>query len=1048
MSERSIFLAALEKHTLEERKSYLEAACAGDTVLRQRVEALLQSHHEAGSFLQRPALQGTVEVGGHPDASQTVPGSVPEGDLPLDFLDASGRSGFCGRLGHHEVLGIIGRGGFGIVLKALDPALNRFVAIKVLAPQLACNVAARKRFAREAKAAAAVSHEHVVAIHAVEEAKGLPYLVMEYVSGVSLQERIDRSGPQELAEVLRIGMQVAQGLAAAHAQGLVHRDVKPANILLHNGVERVKITDFGLARAADDASLTQSGIVAGTPQYMAPEQARGEAVDHRADLFSLGSVLYALCTGRPPFRASTTLAVLRRVSEDMPRPVHEINPQMPLWMGEIITRLHAKVPAVRFQSASDVAELLGQCLAHVQQPGRVPLPPRLGQSKGTQQLSRLLLPILAVLLLAAGLGGAAAYRFGEGWLYGSSSASRPDVPVPEAQPAEQDVAERAARAEFIDPDGDCAVAQEKDRVTITVPGTHHNLNPLPQFHNLSAPRLLQDIEGDFTLQARVAPFPRPEAHTSSNGLNSFVGAGLVVWQDGKNFIRFVRGANGETGRLVVTLERFQEGRLLQERSIDVPDQLTDLRVERHKSSFHFLIHSDIPKEQWTEMATWSEIEWPAKLKVGLLAVNSTTKVFAAQLQQFRLTDPVTKTNPFLVLPRAGGQGRAFSTLPQAVEAAGDGDTLEVCGHGPFVTDTITVNKRLTIRPGELKPGEGAWPELRLSEGAIAEGKPLLESTAPLILEGLHLELANARPWAPEVREERLVVANHAPFYATNCRFIISRKGEQQHGLTAVRAIEPPTCILRNCLFLQAEGVLLGIGAPPREGRVLVENCLIRGAYGIALGCDSFDHADARVTLANNTIIGRVPLVLHLYRKPPPGGGQGSGPAYRLEAVENVFKGGFHLNQQFPERDTLPAVEAEAALRRLIDFHEERNLYSLPEGIDFLVLTRDHHPAGVTRPRPKLADWEQFWSLQDTGSLQAQVRLRGDDPSWRAGFTGFLTRAEYDLMDKSPGHGAGKGGRNLGADGNLAGDGSAYTRWRTTPAYQQWLLDTGQVEKGK
>src|SRR5205085_3795616 len=122
---------------------------------------------------------------------------------------------------------------------------------------------------------------------------------------------IDCDGPLAVEEVLRIGMQAAAGLAAAHAHGLVHRDVKPSNILLEKGVERVKLTDFGLARAADDASLTQSGVLAGTPQYMAPEQARGEPLDHRADLFSLGSVLYACCAGRPPFRAGTTLAVLR-----------------------------------------------------------------------------------------------------------------------------------------------------------------------------------------------------------------------------------------------------------------------------------------------------------------------------------------------------------------------------------------------------------------------------------------------------------------------------------------------------------------------------------------------------------------------------------------------------------------------------------------------------------------------------------------------------------------------------------------------------------------
>jgi serine/threonine protein kinase len=194
-------------------------------------------------------------------------------------------------------------------LKGFDPALNRSVAVKVLAPQLAASGAAQARFAREARAAAAVDHEHVMAIHAVDSTGRLPYLVMPLVRGESLQKRIDRIGPLQLREILRIGMQTASGLAAAHAQGLVHRDIKPANVLLEHGVERAKITDFGLARAADDASLTRTGVIAGTPQFMSPEQAAGEPIDHRADLFSLGSVLYAMCTGRPPFRAAAPIDI-------------------------------------------------------------------------------------------------------------------------------------------------------------------------------------------------------------------------------------------------------------------------------------------------------------------------------------------------------------------------------------------------------------------------------------------------------------------------------------------------------------------------------------------------------------------------------------------------------------------------------------------------------------------------------------------------------------------------------------------------------------------
>ncbi len=224
----------------------------------------------------------------------------------------------------------------------------------------------------------------------------MPYLVMEYVGGGSLQDRIDKAGPLELKEVLRIGLQAAAGLAAAHAQGLVHRDIKPANILLENGVEHVKITDFGLARAVDDASLTQSGVIAGTPQYMSPEQAEGEAVDHRSDLFSLGSVLYTMCTGRPPFRADNTMAVLQRVCEDAPRPIREINPEVPDCLAAIVAKLHAKDPADRFQSAAEVAELLSRHLADVQQPALATGPRPVGGTRRNWALGGLVLLALAV----------------------------------------------------------------------------------------------------------------------------------------------------------------------------------------------------------------------------------------------------------------------------------------------------------------------------------------------------------------------------------------------------------------------------------------------------------------------------------------------------------------------------------------------------------------------------------------------------------------------------------------------------------------------------
>lgn len=322
----------------------------------------------------------------------------------LDALGPTDDPEMLGRLGGYEVSGVVGAGGMGVVLKAIDKSLDRTVAIKVLAPHLATSGAARKRFAREAKAAAAVLHPNVIAIHSVSNDESLPYLVMPYVRGTSLQKRLDREGPLALQEILRIGAQIAAGLAAAHAQGLVHRDIKPANILLEDGVERVTITDFGLARAVDDATITHSGVIAGTPQYMSPEQARGEAVDGRSDLFSLGSVLYAICTGRPPFRAETTYGVMRRITDDEPTAICEINPDIPAWLCLIIAKLMSKQADSRFASAAEVSELFEKCLAHVQQPAAVPLPAFLLPPPNKSHFSFISRRWLGVLVMIAAFG--------------------------------------------------------------------------------------------------------------------------------------------------------------------------------------------------------------------------------------------------------------------------------------------------------------------------------------------------------------------------------------------------------------------------------------------------------------------------------------------------------------------------------------------------------------------------------------------------------------------------------------------------------------------
>ena len=303
-------------------------------------------------------------------------GHTSYGD-PANFLAPPRHPEMLGRVGKYEVEREIGRGGMGIVVKGFDSELNRPVAIKLLAPHLASSGTARQRFIREAQAAAAVVHDNVVAIHGIETDGPLPAIVMPLIGGASLQEHVEQHGPLSSADVVRIGIQIADGLSAAHAQGLVHRDIKPANVLLENDLNRVQITDFGLARAATDANLTRSGVITGTPHFMSPEQALGDSVDQRSDLFSLGSVLYFMATGELPFAGSTPMGVLQRVCNTQPQRVREANSEIPEQLESVIEKLLDKTPANRFQSATEVRTYLQDYLAYLQQPTARKAPRRL-----------------------------------------------------------------------------------------------------------------------------------------------------------------------------------------------------------------------------------------------------------------------------------------------------------------------------------------------------------------------------------------------------------------------------------------------------------------------------------------------------------------------------------------------------------------------------------------------------------------------------------------------------------------------------------------------
>lgn len=288
--------------------------------------------------------------------------STSEQDFSIDGgipFGPPANEGEVGTFGRYRVLKPLGQGGMGAVYLAFDQRLSRKIALKVMLPVAAKNAMARDRFVREARAAGQINDDHVVAIYEADEYQGTPFIALQYLEGSPLDLYLKKKGNVSIDQAIRIGIETSRGLEAAHKLGLIHRDIKPANLWLEAPKGRVKILDFGLARQAnEDVHITQSGAILGTPAYMSPEQARAEKIDHRTDLFSLGTVLYRLTTGEMPFKGSTTMSVLTSLAVDEPVDVRKLNPNIPDSLATIIHQLLAKNPDARPKSAAEVAKRL------------------------------------------------------------------------------------------------------------------------------------------------------------------------------------------------------------------------------------------------------------------------------------------------------------------------------------------------------------------------------------------------------------------------------------------------------------------------------------------------------------------------------------------------------------------------------------------------------------------------------------------------------------------------------------------------------------------
>ncbi len=653
------------------------------------------------------AIEATAAftLGGPGGSSLATPAGPPPGQGGrFPFLGPPRFAGDLGWLAHYRIKGLIGTGSVGLVFRAEDVALARPVALKVIKPELAADPAVRGRFLREAQATAALQHDHIVTIYQVGRDGETMFLAMEYLRGSSLQDWLARDRPVPPAAVLRIGREAALGLAAAHERGLVHRDVKPANLWLEAPSGRVKVLDFGLARSErDQVLITHAGTIVGTPAYMSPEQAVGGPVTAASDLFGLGCVLYRLVAGRLPFEGETILAVLSALAAGSPRSLAAVVPDVHPALDALVMSLLAHDPARRPASARAVADALraidrdpgSAAIGHLVDLDAPAPSPRVARpveppaaldrwSRGRRIGAGLALALLLVAIPT----GVIAFRSRptpmpvvatvppvtppppaaepttpptpppaeippvvapEPALAANPPAvpARPDpggqppaIPMPTPPvPAAPPPAAVAAVGDWgatVDPDGDCKVDIDRstDAIRIEVPPRPHLLSA--GLGRINAPRLLRPVRGDFDVAVALAAPPKPRGPSTVRQFPApYHGAGLLLWEDERNYVRLEIAAEINQGRprAYVNFEHFDDGKLVVTLGREIKDGSTQIRLERRGAKLFAGFSPD--GQRWTELVPMT-VDLPERIEVGVAALNSASNRLVADFRGFTL----------------------------------------------------------------------------------------------------------------------------------------------------------------------------------------------------------------------------------------------------------------------------------------------------------------------------------------------------------------------------------------------------------------------------